>query len=199
MLISPVIDFETFSTQIRGRGTDLAYAVGVPSFATTAWYHKKRAPDLQADLPSLVRQVAVVHPDLPAGSRPGRRAACRGPSRGCPAVVSLYRRLRGLHQAEPPAHAPNDFRRELLRDQGLEISQYDGRFTSSSGRGGQYLDQLMPPFTSAFNDYVRSELRFQSDRPYVALSDRANGTWNWGPGGLTGFLNVTDDLAAAMK
>jgi carboxypeptidase C (cathepsin A) len=94
---------------------------------------------------------------------------------------------------------PNDFRRELLRDQGLEISQYDTRFTFSSGRGGQYLDALMPPFTSAFNDYVRSELRFQSDRPYVALSDRANGAWNWGPGGLTGFLNVTEDLAAVMK
>jgi carboxypeptidase C (cathepsin A) len=200
VLISPVLDFETFSTQIRGHETDLSYALDVPSYATAAWYHKKLAPDLQADFRGLVSQVekwsietylpALVQGDaLPADSR---TVIARQLSRytGIPEIFIELNRLR---------LSPSDFRRELLRDQGLQISQYDSRFTISSGRGGQYLDELLPPFTSAFSDYVRAELKFQTDRRYVALSNRANGAWNWGPGGLTGFLNVTDDLAAAMK
>jgi carboxypeptidase C (cathepsin A) len=200
VLISPVIDFETFSAQLRGHGTDLAYAVSVPSYATTAWYHKKLAPDLQADFQGLVRQVEEwsIQTYLPAlvqgdALPPDDQATIARQLSRYTGISESFIKLNRLRMT------PSDFRRELLRDQGLEISQYDTRFTFSSGRGGQYLDALMPPFTSAFNDYVRSELKFQSDRQYVALSDRANGAWNWGPGGLTGFLNVTDELAAAMK
>ncbi len=44
MLISSVLNFETleFST-----GNDLPYILYLPSYATSAWYHKKLGPDLQ--------------------------------------------------------------------------------------------------------------------------------------------------------
>lgn len=200
ILISPVLDFGTFSSQLRGRGTDLAFAASVPSYAAVAWYHKRLAPELQADFRALMREVeqwsiqtylpALVQGDaLPADARDE--------------IARQLSRYTGISadfiQLNQLRLTPGEFERELLRDQQLEISQFDGRFTFSSGRGGQYLDEIEPAFTSGFNDYLRAELKLSTDRRYEVLSGRISGAWNWGPGGLTGFLNVTDDLAQAMK
>ena len=46
-LISTVLNFETISF---ARGNDLPYALFLPSYTATAWYHKKLPKDLQGDL-----------------------------------------------------------------------------------------------------------------------------------------------------
>jgi len=53
------------------------------------------------------------------------------------------------------------------------------------------------PFVATFNSYVRTQVGFQTDRPYVFLSDQANESWNWGPG-RQGYLNVAPILAEAI-
>src|SRR5580658_914041 len=45
-LISAVLDFSTISFNA---GNDLPYVFFLPTYTATAWYHKKLAPDLQAD------------------------------------------------------------------------------------------------------------------------------------------------------
>lgn len=47
LLISPVLNFGTNDIAV---GNDLPYVLYVPSFTAAAWYHKKLAPALQADL-----------------------------------------------------------------------------------------------------------------------------------------------------
>ncbi len=54
------------------------------------------------------------------------------------------------------------------------------------------------PFVATFNDYIRSELGFKTDLPYVFLSEEANRVWNWGEG-KRGYLNVAPTLAEAMN
>src|SRR5207253_2848533 len=44
MLVSTVLNFETISF---ARGNDLPYVLYLPSYAATAWYHKKLPADLQ--------------------------------------------------------------------------------------------------------------------------------------------------------
>src|SRR5579863_8510598 len=53
MLISSVLNFQTLEFT---PGNDLPYILYLPSFATTAWYHKKLSPDLQ-DFPKLRAEV----------------------------------------------------------------------------------------------------------------------------------------------
>ncbi len=94
------------------------------------------------------------------------------------------------------------FTQELLGREGQVLGLLDGRVTApSAGRRSAWTDPSLfittGPFVTAFHSYIRSDLGFQTDRPYIYLSDRANETWNWGPGGR-GYLNVAPILAEAM-
>jgi carboxypeptidase C (cathepsin A) len=46
LLVSVVLNFQTLEFEI---GNDLPYILYVPAYAATAWYHKRLAPELQAD------------------------------------------------------------------------------------------------------------------------------------------------------
>jgi carboxypeptidase C (cathepsin A) len=49
-------------------------------------------------------------------------------------------------------------------------------------------------FASTFNHYVRTELKFEEDKPYEILA--GVGPWNWGS--QNDFVNVADVLAKSM-
>ena len=53
LLISPVLNFGTNDIAV---GNDLPYVLYVPSFTAAAWYHKKLAPALQADLQKTLKE-----------------------------------------------------------------------------------------------------------------------------------------------
>src|SRR5438270_12295347 len=68
VLISTIMNFETTDF---AAGNDLPYVMFLPSYAATAWYHKKLAPDLQprpvAQLVSEVEQWAATDYTLALG------------------------------------------------------------------------------------------------------------------------------------
>jgi len=73
-----------------------------------------------------------------------------------------------------------------------EFAEYDPSFT---GLGGA--------FTTAFNKYVRDDLKYESDRDYVILGLQISGSWDYkrsggGGFGFPGSPNVEADLAQAM-
>jgi carboxypeptidase C (cathepsin A) len=98
----------------------------------------------------------------------------------------------------------DDFTKELLRQEGLRIGVLDSRIT------GKYTphDFLQDPsvflvtglLMATWNDYVRRELKYETDLPYEILSMKANESWNWSSatGGL-GYVNVIDTLRQAMS
>jgi carboxypeptidase C (cathepsin A) len=69
------------------------------------------------------------------------------------------------------------FFKELLRNRGLTIGRLDSRFTGVDRLGvtqqpeyDPLLANVLGPYTAAFYDYVRRELKFETDLPYEVMS-----------------------------
>ena len=96
------------------------------------------------------------------------------------------------------------FTQDLLSGENRVLGLLDGRVTapaiSSSRRTwtDPSLFLVAGPFVTAFHSYIRADLDFKTDRPYIFLSNQANESWNWGPA-RQGYLNVAPTLAEAMS
>jgi len=93
----------------------------------------------------------------------------------------------------------------LLRSEGRCLGRLDARFSGLSYTPGDYPgdsnaydpseEAVEAPLTSAFNDYVRRELKYESDIPYEDSVDVSS--WNFGDA-ANGFPNTAEDLRKAM-
>lgn len=201
MLISSILNFQTtrFAT-----GNDLPNILFLPTYTATAWYHNRLSADLQADLESALEQAEefalgeyasalMLGNDLPAE----RRAS----------VVSELARLTGLsaEYIEQTNLRVKIFRftKELMRDQRTTVGRLDSRFTGSDldAAGESYefdpsYANILGPFSSTLNDYVRTELKFESDLPYEILTGNVH-PWNYGRY-RNRYVNVAETLRQAM-
>ena len=91
----------------------------------------------------------------------------------------------------------------LLEDRRELLGRYDARLTGYAAdplqRGPDFDPSFNPFFAAygtAFNQYVREALHFDSDRQYEVLSGRV-GRWDFGPG--NGYLDVASNLQRAMR
>lgn len=201
ILISSVLDFSTLSP---GDGNDLPYALYLPSYTAAAWYHRRLGPDLQADLETTLRRaeewaagdylVALGRGD--ALSPEARRVVVEHLAR----FTSLPPRL--IERANLRIGA-GLFQKHLLADESRLIGRFDARITgydsdplSNRPDYDPSLARYLPVYTSAFNDYVRRKLNFESTLAYEVLSGRVH-PWKYGEAG-TGYLYVADDLRSAM-
>ena len=87
-------------------------------------------------------------------------------------------------------------------DEGQILGRYDARFTGLRYEPGTENVDYDPsdeavagPLTAAFNDYIRRELKFESDLPYETVA--AVDPWNFGDAG-NGYPNTAEDLRHAM-
>lgn len=201
MLISAVLNFQTI---MYGRINDiLPYLTYLPTYATTAHYHGKLAK-ARGDVHKVAdaaEQFALDEygPALMRGRRlDGRRRA---------ALVTRLSELTGLTPEVIDANdlrvQPHRFMKELLRDQGRTVGRLDSRFTGIDyDRGGESpeYDPLFPfimgGYTAAFNQYVRTELDFESDLNYEILKSGLD--WNYGQAGKNRYVDVSENLRAAM-
>ena len=53
------------------------------------------------------------------------------------------------------------------------------------------------PYTSVFNNYVRTELEYKSDARYGVLEEQVEEKWDWGSG-IAGFPNTATALRQAL-
>jgi carboxypeptidase C (cathepsin A) len=186
MLISTIMNFETTNF---APGNDIAYALFLPSYAATAWYHKKLTPDLQS-VP-----VAAVAAEAEAwASNEYTLALEKGDKLSGPArqeVILKLSRYTGLSpQFVENANlrvSLNLFRKELLRSEKRSIGRLDARFkgydTNLASDSPDYDPSeaaIRPPYTSTFNNYVRSELNYKNDLEYYILGGGITSPWNWG-------------------
>jgi carboxypeptidase C (cathepsin A) len=95
------------------------------------------------------------------------------------------------------------FCHELLRSQRQQVGRLDSRFTApdiSDMRVEGYYDPsesiIRPPFTSTFNNYVRSDLGYKSDLEYYILGGGI-GEWEWGSA-IQGFPETSEALRLAF-
>jgi carboxypeptidase C (cathepsin A) len=207
ILVSTVLNFAVLSP---GENNDLPYALYLPSYAATAWYHKKAGAgrsweDLRKDVESYAGNEYLVALARGGALTPDERTK----------VATRLAELTGLSKEyllqSNLRVQPARFQKELLKSPTGEGSKIVGRFdgrmagfpTDPSNDSQEYdpsLTGFYAAYTSAFNDYVRRQLKFESDLPYEILSGRVQ-PWNYasgGAGGGSGYLYVGDDLRDAM-
>jgi carboxypeptidase C (cathepsin A) len=96
------------------------------------------------------------------------------------------------------------FVKELLRDERRTVGRLDSRFTGidrdSAGEKPEYDPSYaltQGPCTAALNDYVRTELVYESDLPYEILTDRVR-PWSYDEH-QKWFVNVAETLRESMS
>jgi carboxypeptidase C (cathepsin A) len=203
ILVSSCLNFQAISF---GPGNNDPYLQYFPSYAAAAWYHKKLTPDLQsksvADVVAAARAfagsdyaVALGHGDMLTAADKSRLASELSRFTGLSANDILLWKLR-IDTVQFSTH--------LLRAEGKILGGYDARFSGfryepgTDGGMGEYdpsAEAVSGPLSGAFNDYVRRELKFESDLPYELIADVS--PWNFGEGGA-GYPNTAEDLRKAM-
>jgi carboxypeptidase C (cathepsin A) len=201
VLISTIMNFETTDF---ASGNDLPYIMFLPSYAATAWYHKKLPRDMQSK--SVQKVVAEAEEfaanDYTLALQKGDRMSA---SERQDAVNKLARFTgldpRFIDNANLRVSL-NFFRKELLRDEKRSIGRLDARFKgydSSNVTAGPDFDPseaaIRPPYTSTFNNYVRTDLNYKSDLEYYILGGGI-GPWNWGTN--NGYVDTSVALRDAL-
>jgi len=184
MLISSVLNFGAIRFD---PGNDLPYPLFLPTYTAAAWYHKKLPSDLQA-----AGLQKAIEESRRYAAGPYTAALFKGDSitaeeRGT--VVKNLARLTGLS----PQYIEESnlrirggrFEKELLRDQRRTVGRYDSRLEGVDADGAGSNPEYDPSyasvqgaFTAAFNQYVRADLKFDSDLPYEVLTGRVN-PWSY--------------------
>jgi carboxypeptidase C (cathepsin A) len=203
ILISTVLDFQTIRF---GRTNDLPYVLFLPSYAATAWYHKKLPPEHQGQgLRELVAEVARWAEDdyLVALGKGDRISADERAT-----VIKRLARYTGLSERFIDLNdlrvAQHLFSKELLRDDRKIVGRFDGRYLGipeNPGSASPEFDPseaaVRPAYTATFNHYVRTELGYKTDRPYHILGGGQIGSWDWGASG-SGYPETGSELRDAM-
>jgi len=199
-LLSTVLNFETLEDNFTN---DQPYVFLVPSFTSIAGYHHKLAPDLAQDV-NKARQEAEQWASTEYAQALDKGDALTAQERQ--KVIDQLARFTGLSkEVIDQANLRIDVRKfthYLLIDQKVRVGRLDGRYTGPDPSGlldTQFYDPTgsatQPPFTSVFNNYVRTELNYKVDMPYYV---RAQGIgfdkWDWGSA-IRGF----PDTASAMR
>jgi carboxypeptidase C (cathepsin A) len=201
ILISCALNFQILEPNF---GNDTPYPLFLPSYTAAAWYHHKLAPDLEKHFHRTLKKVEhwAITTYISALAKGSNLTEAQRH-----AVAEKLARYTGLSKREILLAnlriAPGFFEQSLLRDQREVIGRMDTRLTgyNSDPTGGSAnydpaMSEFIAPFTSAFNQYVREDLKYNNNLPYKTLSDDVY-PWHFGTGGM-GFLYVTDNLQRAI-
>jgi len=200
-LLSMALDFQTLEWN---KSNDQPYFFLVPTFSMIAAYHHKLAAELTQDLAKTRDE--VVHWSMNDYALALSRGDALTPEEHRK-IVDQLARYTGLRPDVVEAHDMRidvpTFCRELLLDQKLVAGRLDGRFTSPAPGDERFYDPtsaaILPPYNSAFNDYLRTELNYKTDMPYrvFAYDDPGFQKWDWG-NAEQGFPSTASSLRAAM-
>jgi carboxypeptidase C (cathepsin A) len=199
VLISSLLTYQTLSP---APDNDVAYAALVQTFAADAWYHKKLSADLQQlTVKQVVDQARTFAfgdymRALTAGNMltdAERKATAQKLARfsGLPAAFIEASNLR-VNAAR--------YRKELLRDKRLTIGRLDGRYTAldldAAGEQQEFDPSntaLQGAYTALFLDYVKNELKWESDLHYPTSGNVRPWTYD-----QNRYMDMTEQLRATM-
>ena len=199
MLISAVLDFTTI---LFNTNNELPFTLFVPGYAATAWYHKK------AGVGQPLREFLKEAEDFARGEYAS--ALMKGDLLSSAErihVVQELARFTGLStdfiERTNLRVIDQHFFKELLRESGRTLGRLDSRFLGIDRLGvtetAEYdplLTNVIGPYTAGFYDYVRAELKFESDLHYEILSEKV---WPWSYSVFENqYLNVAETMRKAM-
>jgi carboxypeptidase C (cathepsin A) len=202
-LLSTVLNFETLEDT---KTNDQPYILLLPSFTMIAGYHHKLAPDLAQDM------IKARQESEQFASGEYAKALAQGDALSLDErqrIVDQLARLTGLSkdvidEANLRIDVPK-FTHYLMIDQKLRVGRLDGRFIGPDPDGlldTRFYDPttpaIQPPYTSVFNNYVRTELGYKTDMPYYVFAQQTGfDKWEWGSA-INGFPDTASALRQAV-
>ncbi len=200
ILISAVLDFATIDFNLNN---DLPYILFVPAYAATAWYHKK----LSFNAP--LKQVAQEAREFAWGEYAAAllKGDALSPEERAHVAEKLSRYTgvsREFIERSNLRILDMHYFKELLRERGRTIGRLDSRFTGMDRIGvtatpeyDPLFAETMGPYSAALYDYLRAELKFETDLPYEILSDKVWMNWSY-EYFQNQYVNVAETLRYSM-
>jgi carboxypeptidase C (cathepsin A) len=222
ILLSQILSFDnSVDGPTANPGVDQAYALALPTFAATAWYHHKLPNQPPALKPFLAEVEKYALGDYMTALLQGsdltdaqRQAVAEKlhTYTGLPVDYLLRADLRVTG---------GEFSKELKLDEGMTTGRLDSRYQgpdadpmgATSGYDPQS-DAITSAWNTAINQYLHDDLKYATQATYL-LSGRQGGEFSWNmthtppgrgfgggaaaPGTVETGANVMPDLAYRMK
>lgn len=201
MLVSSVLNFQTL---LFGPGNDWPHILFLPTYTATAFYHQRLPARLQKNLRKTLKEVEAF--------ALGEYATLmmKGDALTASEQETLATKLAEYTGLTPEYIRSTNFRvnifrftKELLRDQRKVVGRLDSRFLGvdrdAAGEMWQNDPSMMAilgPYTATLYDYVRRELKFESDLPYEILTPRVQ-PWSYEKQ-QNQYVNVAETLREAI-
>ncbi|HEY2351008.1 MAG TPA: hypothetical protein VGH83_00775 [Candidatus Acidoferrum sp.] len=212
MLLSQILNFNFSADEPEfNPGVELPYQLALPTYAASAWYHHK-IPGNRPELAALLAEVEhFAMNDYAQALQDGSTLAPEQRR----AIVAKLHQYTGL----PPEYlekanlriSAGEFEKTLQDENDMTTGRLDTRFSGPTfdplSKEAEYDPQsaaISSAYVSAFNDYVRKELKFGENREFKPEIEIWR-SWNFlhkSPGApvpLPQATNVMPDLAIAMK
>jgi carboxypeptidase C (cathepsin A) len=215
ILLSQILSFDNSVDGPKWNpGVDQAYALGLPTYAASAFYHRKLPSQPAALEPFLaeVEQFALGEymaallqgSELTEAKKQEIAEKLHGYT-GLPVAYLLRANLRVTG---------GEFTKELQLDEGTTTGRLDTRYKgpdldplSSDAEYDPQSNAISSAYTAAINDYLRKDLKFGKDQTYKPGITDPDFTWDLrhqapnGPPATAqeGGTNVMPDLAYTMK
>ncbi len=162
-------------------GHDLPYELALPTYAATAAYHHKLGTDVPSDVKALVAEVehfAMTEYSLALQQGTALSEADRA------AVAAKLHKYTGLPvdyiRKANLRITGGEFEKELLGGAGTTTGRLDTRFSGpemdplqKNADYDPYSASVSSAYVSAFNDYVRRDLKFGEDRAFHPYAERS--------------------------
>jgi len=203
MLVSVVLNFQTIRFFV---GNDMPYILFLPTYAATAWFHKKLSEDqLARPLDEFLTEVkAFAMGDYTL-------ALMQGSALDAEQKAAIAEKLAAYTGLTPEYIEQTNFRlnifrftKELRRTERLTVGRLDSRFTGRDrDAAGEHFEfdpsyaTIQGTYTATMNDYLRRELGFETDLPYEILTYRVH-PWSYEKQ-QNHYLNVAETLRKAMS
>jgi carboxypeptidase C (cathepsin A) len=204
ILLSSALDYNALDIG-QGPGEDYSNVAFLPSLAAVAWYHHA-LPAQPADLDAFVNEVRAF------AIGPYADALMRGDSLDLAtrrAIVAKLRAYTGLDEAYIERANlridPTRFEHALEASRGIVVGRVDARYQGpeldrtgdSASYDPSFSDAMTDAYVGAFTRYVRDDLGFKVDRPYIGGA-RIGGQWNFRRTNSIVAPNGARDLRDAM-
>ena len=207
ILLSQIFNFTTdIDGPTDNPGVDLPYVLALPTYAATAWYHKK-LPQQPAALEPFLKDVEefamgpyshalALGTDLTPQEKQDVADKLHQYT-GLPVAYLLKANLRV---------SGGEFSKTLQEDQDLTTGRLDTRYSGPNldplSQSAQYDPQssaISSAYVSLFNDYVRRDLKYGEGQTYMPWALFGGTRWDFVHRGNPISLNVANDLADALK
>ena len=199
VLVSSLLTYQTLSP---APDNDVAYASLIETYAADAWYHKKLPSDLQQrPLKQVVDEARTFAFGEYTLALTKGNALSPSEYKAMAQKLARYTGLSAQFIEEANLRVVSArYRKELLRDKRLVIGRLDGRYTALDRDAAGEQQEFDPsntaiqgPYTALFLDYVKNDLKWESDLHYPTSGDVRPWTYNQNQ-----YMDMTDALRTAM-